>query len=130
MYKFARLCQFIDQTLRDVNIKFKNINRDEYEESTLRKNFNNQKSSREQSNASRSRFETSKSNLNNQKQINREINQALEFENQINAFIYYNCDKSDHIARRCIVSKKMNSNNFVRKIKKNTIDQKIESKKD
>jgi hypothetical protein len=46
LYEFARLCQFIDQTLRDVNIKFRNI-REEYEESIFRRNFNNQVSSRE-----------------------------------------------------------------------------------
>ncbi len=44
LYKFARLCQFIDQTLRDVDTKFSNIKR-EYEKSTPRKNFNNQESS-------------------------------------------------------------------------------------
>ncbi len=44
------------------------------------------------------------------------MSQVFEFENQINAFICYNCDKSDHIARRCLVSRKMNLNNFVRKI--------------
>jgi hypothetical protein len=131
LYKFARLCQFIDQTLRDMNIKFKNINRDEYERSALRENFNNQESSREQSNVFdfRFRFETSKSNSNNQKSNNREMSQVLAF-NQVNAFICYNCDKSDHIARRCFAFKKMNSNNFVRKIEKNTSDQDNESKKE
>jgi hypothetical protein len=44
LYEFARLCQFIDRTLRDVNSKARNINRDEYEESesTSRNNLNNQ----------------------------------------------------------------------------------------
>ncbi len=111
MYEFARLYQFIDQTFRDVNIKSKNI-KDEYEKSTSRKNFNNQKSSREQSSASRSRFETSKSN---QDQNNREMSQAFEFD-QVNAFTCYNCDKADYIARVCRVSRKMNLNNFVKKI--------------
>ncbi len=118
LYKFARLCQFIDQTLWDVNIKFKNT-KDDYEESISKNNANNQESSREQSNISNFRFrsETSKSNANNnQKSNNREMNQVFEFENQINAFICYNYDKSDHIARRCLVSRKMNLNNFVREI--------------
>ncbi len=44
------------------------------------------------------------------------MNQVFEFENQINAFICYNCDKFDHIVRRCLVSRKINLNNFVRKI--------------
>ncbi len=75
LYEFARLCQFIDQTLRDVNIKFRNINRDEYEKSALKENFNNQELSREQSNAFdfRFRFETSKSNSNNSRSNNREM---------------------------------------------------------
>ncbi len=91
--------------------------------------MNNQESSREQSNVSNSRFqfETSKSNSNNQELNNREISQALKFD-QMNVVIFYNCDKSDHIARRYLVSRKMNSNNFVRNIKKNTFDQ--ESKKE
>ncbi len=43
------------------------------------------------------------------------MSQALEFD-QVNAFTCYNCDKADHIARVCRVSKKMNFNSFVRKI--------------
>ncbi len=131
LYEFVKLCQYIDQTLRDVNIKFRNT-RNNYEESISRNNANNQESSREQSNisSSRFRFETFKSNANNnQKQINREMSQALEFENQINAFICYNCDKFDHIVRNCKASRKMNSNNYVRKIKKNTLEN-VESRKD
>jgi hypothetical protein len=31
LYEFARLCQFIDQTLRDVDNKTRNFNRDDYE---------------------------------------------------------------------------------------------------
>ncbi len=97
-----------------MNTKSRNI-RDEYEESTSRKNLNNQESNREQSSASRSRSKTSKSNANNQNSNNREMSKALEFD-QVNAFICYNCDKADHIARVCRAFKKMNLNNFVRKI--------------
>ncbi len=66
LYEFVKLCQYIDQTLRDVNTKFRNT-RDDYEESISRNNANNQKSFREQSNISsfRFRFETFKSNANN-----------------------------------------------------------------
>jgi hypothetical protein len=60
--------------------------------------------------------------LNNQKLNNREMSQAFEFD-QMNVVIYYNYDKSDHIARRCLVSKKINFNNFVKDIEKNTFDQ-------
>ncbi len=129
LYEFARLCQFINQTLRDVNTKFRNI-REEYEESVSRDNMNNQESSREQSNASnvRFRFDTSKSNANNQSSNNHEMSQALAFD-QVNAFICYNCDKFDHIVRNCKVSKKMNSNNYVREIEKNILED-VESRKD
>jgi hypothetical protein len=131
LYKFARLCQFIDQTLRDVNIKFRNINRDEYEKSVLKRNFSNQESNREQSNALdfKFRFKTFKSNSNNQKSNNCEMSQVFAFD-QINAFICYNCDKSNHIARRCSAFKKMNSNNFVKEIEKNTSDQDNELRKE
>jgi hypothetical protein len=134
LYEFVKLCQFIDQILRDVNNKFRNINRDDYEddyeESILRKNLNNQESSREQSNASDVKFrsDTSKSNANNQNSNNREMSQVFAFD-QVNAFICYNCDKLDHIARNCKASRKMNSNNHVREIKKNTFEN-VESKKD
>ncbi len=129
LYEFVKLCQYTNQILRDVKSKFRNINREEYE-SISKDNLNNQKFNREQSNVSRFRFETSKSNLNNQEQMNRDMNQVSEFENQINAFICYNCDKSDHIARRCSTLKKMNLNNFVREIKKNTSDQDNELRKE
>jgi hypothetical protein len=121
LYEFVRLCQFIDQTLRDVNSKIRNVNRDEYEESesesVSRSDSNNQKSSnqessRDQSNTSRSRFQTSASS--------RAMSQtSIE---QINAFKCYNCEKSEHIIRRCFESKKFNSNNFVREIEKNVFD--------
>ncbi len=128
LYEFVKLCQFIDQILRDVNIKFRNVKEEyeeDYEESILRENFNNQKSSHEQSNAFRFRFETFKSN---QKSNNQKMNQVLEFE-QVNAFICYNCDKFNHIARRCSALRKMNLNNFVREIEKDISEQNVESKK-
>ncbi len=117
LYEFVRLCQFIDQTLRNVNNKARNINRDEYEKSksTSKNNLNNQESSnqesfRDQSNTLKSRFQTSASL--------RAFTQA-SIEEQVNAFNCYNCEKSEHLARNCKVSKKFNSNNFVREIEKN-----------
>ncbi len=56
------------------------------------------------------------------------MNQVFEFD-QVNAFICYNYDKVDYIARSCFAFKKMNLNNFVKEIEKNTLDQEIESKK-
>ncbi len=125
MYEFARLCQFIDQTLRNVNSKARNINRDKYEESESisRNNLNNQESFRDQSNTLRFRSQTSASL--------RASTQA-SIEEQVNAFNCYNCEKSEHLARNCKVSKKLNSNSFVREIEKNVSndDDQNESKKE
>ncbi len=130
LYEFARLCQFIDQTLRDVNSKAKYINRDEYEESESisRNNLNNQESSnqessRDQSNTLRFRSQTSASFR---------VFIQTSIEEQVNAFNCYNCEKSEHLARNCKVSKKLNSNNFVREIEKNVSndDDQNESKKE
>jgi hypothetical protein len=130
LYEFARLCQFIDQTLRDVDSKAKNINRDEYEESESisRNNLNNQESSnqessRDQSNTFKLRFQTSASF--------RASTQA-SIEEQVNAFNCYNCEKFEHLARNCKAPKKLNSNNFVREIEKNVSndDDQNESRKE
>ncbi len=113
LYEFVRFCQFTDQTLRDVNSKIRNASRDDYEESISRNNASYQESSRDQSNTSRSRFQTSTSS--------RVISQA-SIEEQVNAFSCYNCEKSEHIARRCSESKKINLNSFVREIEEHVFD--------
>ncbi len=113
LYEFVRLCQFTNQTLRDVNSKIKNVNRDDYEESTSKNNASYQRSSRDQSNTSRSRSQTSASS--------RIISQT-SIEEQVNAFSCYNCEKSEHIARRCSESKKLNLNSFVREIEEHVLD--------
>jgi hypothetical protein len=113
LYEFARFCQFTDQTLWDVNNKIRNVNRDDYEESTSRNNANYQESFRDQSNTSRSRSQTSTSF--------RIISQT-SIEEQVNAFSCYNCEKSEHITKRCSESKKLNLNNFVREIKEHVFD--------
>jgi hypothetical protein len=113
LYEFARLCQFTDQTLRDVDSKIRNVSRDDYEESTSKNNANYQESFRDQSNASRSRSQTSASS--------RIISQT-SIEEQVNSFSCYNCEKSEHIARRCSKSKKLNLNSFVREIKEHVFD--------
>jgi hypothetical protein len=121
LYEFVRLCQFIDQIFRDVDNKTRNFNRDDYEKSISRININNQESFRDQ-NTSRFRFQTSASF--------RVINQT-SIEKQVNAFNCYNCEKLEHLIRNCKVFKKLNSNNFVREIEKNVLDNddQIESKK-
>jgi hypothetical protein len=129
LYEFARLCQFIDQTLRDVDSKTRNANRDEYEESgpVPRSSSNNQKSSnqessRDQSNTPKPRFQTPASP--------RAVSQAPV--GQINAFKCYNCEKPGHIVRRCFEPKKFNSNSFVREIEKDVFgnNDQNESKKE
>ncbi len=116
LYEFVKLCQFIDQILRDENIKFRNV-KDEWEKSVLRRNFNNQESFREQSNISnlKFQFETFKSNANNnQKSNNCEMSWSLAFD-QMNALICYNYDKADHMTCNYQVCKKMNLNNFLKR---------------
>jgi hypothetical protein len=109
LYEFVRLCQFIDQTLRDVNNKTRNANRDEYEESdsTSRNNANNQESLRDQSNALRFKSQRSASFY---------VFSQASIEEQVNAFHCYRCGKSEHIARNCDNFKKFNSNSFVREM--------------
>jgi hypothetical protein len=112
LYEFVRLCQFIDQILKDVNNKTRNFNRDDYEISISKNNANYQESSRD-SNTSRFRFQTSTSS--------RVINQT-SIKEQVNAFSYYNCEKLEHLTRNCKSFKKLNSNNFVWEIEKNAFD--------
>ncbi len=123
LYEFVRLCQFIDQTPKNVNSKTRNSNRDDYEESISRNNANNQESSRDQSNTSRSRSQTSASF--------RVISQAST--EQVNAFSCYNREKSEHLTRNCKISRKFNLNSFVREIEENVSNQEnseSESKKE
>jgi hypothetical protein len=116
--------------LRDVDNKAKNINRDEYEESESisKNNLNNQESSnqesfRDQSNTLRFRSQTS---------VSFRVSIQASIEEQVNAFNCYNCEKSEHLARNCKASKKLNSNSFVREIEKNVSndDDQNESKKE
>ncbi len=113
LYEFVRLCQFIDQILRDVDNKTRNFNRDDYEVSISRNNANYQESSRD-SNTSKSRFQTSTSSR---------VASQTSIEEQVNAFSCYNCEKFEHLTRNCKSSKKFNSNNFVREIEKNMSNQ-------
>jgi hypothetical protein len=137
LHEFAKMCRYIDQTLRDVDNKFRNIREDfeddasdaEREEVTIIVNSNqiNQNVDRA---SSRSQFEISESN-------SRATTQSSS-ENQVNFINCYNCEKSDHYSHNCRQSKKMNSNSFVREMnvhkKDNSSNQKnnleFESKKE
>jgi hypothetical protein len=109
------MCRYTDQTLRDVNNKFRNIreefednDNDERKEVTVIVNSNQINQNNDKS-SSRFRFEISeyKSSL-------RAITQLSE--NQMNFINCYNCEKSDHFSRHCRQSRKMNLNNFVREM--------------
>ncbi len=132
LHEFAKMCRYIDQTLRDVNNKFRNTREDfnndvEREEIIVivNSNQNNQNSNRL---ISRSRFEISESEFESNF---RAITQFSK--NQMNFINCYNCEKFDHYSRNCRQFKKMNSNSFIREIEKNVSSQEnleSESKKE
>jgi hypothetical protein len=109
-HEFAKMCQYIDQTLRNVNNKFRNI-REDFVNSAKREEIivivnSNQNTDRS---IFRSRFEISESS-------SRAIIQLSSSENQMNIINCYNCEKFDHFFRNCRQSRKMNSNNFVQEM--------------
>jgi hypothetical protein len=109
------MCRYTDQTLRDVNNKFRNIREDfandaERKEVTVivNSNQNNQINQNADKSTSRSRFETSEPS-------SRAITQSSE--DQMNSLNCYNCEKLEHFFRNCRQSRKqMNLNSFVREI--------------
>jgi hypothetical protein len=117
LHEFVKMCRYTNQTLRNVNNKFKNIKKN-FENNVddaarnekiiviVNSNQNNDRS------ISRSRFEISESEFESN---SRAITQSSS-KNQVNFINYYNCEKSDHYSRNCRQSRKMNSNNFVRKM--------------
>jgi hypothetical protein len=143
LHEFVKMCRYTNQTLRNVNNKFKNIKED-FEDNAddaardqkviviVNSNQSNQNVDRS---TSRSRFEIfefeSESN-------SRAITQSSSFKNQVNMINCYNCEKFDHFFRNCRRFRKMKSNNFVREInvheKNDSSSQKnnfeIESKKE
>jgi hypothetical protein len=113
LHEFAKICRYTNQTLRDVNNKFRNIKEDFVNDVEREKiivivnsNQNNDRST------SRSQFETSESEFESNL---RAITQSSS-ENQMNSINCYNCEKSNHYSRHCRQSKKMNFNNFVREM--------------
>jgi hypothetical protein len=115
LHEFVKMCRYTNQTLKDVNNKFRNIREDfednaddvaRDEEITVIVNSNQDNQNNDRS-TSRSRFEISE-------QSSRAITQSSE--DQMNSLNCYNCEKLDHFFRNCRQSKKMNSNNFVREM--------------
>jgi hypothetical protein len=126
LHEFAKMCRYIDQTLKDVNNKSR---REEFSNDAARddeiivivnSNQNNQIVDRS---TSRLRFETSESESNS-----RATTQSSE--DQMNSLNCYNCEKSDHFSRNCRQFRKsMNLNSFVREMnvqKKNNTEKNLE----
>jgi hypothetical protein len=118
LHEFVKMCRYTNQTLRDVNNKFRNIKKD-FENNVddaardeeiiviVNSNQNNDWS------ISRSRFEIFESEFESN---SRAITQSLSSENQMNFLNCYNCEKSDHYSRNCRQLRKINLNNFVREM--------------
>ncbi len=119
LHEFVKMCRYTNQTLRNVNNKFKNI-REDFEDNAddaardeeiiviVNSNQDNQNNDRS---TSRSRFEISESEF---ESSFRAITQSSE--DQMNSLNCYNCEKSEHFFRNCRQLRKMNLNNFVRKM--------------
>jgi hypothetical protein len=113
LHEFAKMCRYIDQTLKNVNNKFRNIREDFSDDAKREKiivivnsNQNNDQS------ISRSRFEISELESESN---SRATTQSLE--DQMNSLNCYNCEKFEHFFRNCRQSRKsMNLNNFVREM--------------
>jgi hypothetical protein len=117
LHEFVKMCRYTNQTLRDVNNRFRNIRenfednaddaaRDEKVTVIVNSNQNNDRS------ISRPRFEISEPESESN---SRAITQSSS-ENQVNFINCYNCEKSDHYSRNCRQSRKMNPNSFVREM--------------
>jgi hypothetical protein len=113
LHEFVKMCRYTNQTLKDVNNKFRNIREDFANEAEreeiiviVNSNQNNDRS------ISRFRFETFEFES---KSSSRAIIQS-SFENQMNIINCYNYEKSEHFFRNCRQLRKMNLNNFVREI--------------
>jgi hypothetical protein len=128
LHEFVKMCRYTNQTLRNVNNKSR---REEFFDDVEREkiivivnsNQNNDRSTL------RSRFEISEF----ESESNFRVITQSSSENQMHIINCYNCDKSKHFSHNCRQSRKMNSNSFVREIKKNVSSQEnleSESKKE
>jgi hypothetical protein len=128
LHEFVKMCQYTDQTLRDVNNKFRNIREDFANDAEREKvivivnsNQNNEINQNVNKSISRSRFEISESS-------SRATTQSSE--DQMNSLNCYNCEKSDHFCHNCRQSRKsMNLNSFVREMnvqEKNDVEKNFE----
>jgi hypothetical protein len=115
LHEFAKMCRYTDQTLKNLNNKFRNIkenfvNNAEREEIIVivNSNQNNQINQNADKSISRSRFEISESSF-------RAITQSSE--DQMNSLNCYNCEKFDHFSRNCRQFRKsINFNSFVQEM--------------
>jgi hypothetical protein len=119
LHEFVKMCRYTNQTLKNVNNKFKNI-REDFEDNAddaardeeviviVNSNQDNQNNDRS---TSRSRFEISESEFESNF---RAITQSSK--DQMNSLNCYNCEKSEHFFRNCRQFRKINLNNFVREM--------------
>jgi hypothetical protein len=112
LHEFVKMCRYTNQILRNVNNKSR---RKEFSDDVEREKIivivnSNQNNDRS---ISRSRFEISEFEFESNF---RAITQSSSSKNQVNTINCYNCEKSDHFSRNCRQSRKLNSNNFVRKM--------------
>jgi hypothetical protein len=113
LHELVKMCRYTNQTLKNMNNKFRNIKEDFTNDSEredviviVNSNQNNDRS------ISSFRFEISESEFESNV---RAITQS-SFKNQMNNINCYNCEKSDHYSRHCRQSRKINLNNFVREM--------------
>jgi hypothetical protein len=119
LYEFAKLCQFIDQTLREVDVKYRT------------REFESASSAFSATEASQSRSQ--KIEFNQEENIvlsstsqSRAGSQASS--NQINEFTCYNCQDKEHMIKNCRNSRRSRYTNVVSA--KNVREMKIQEEKD
>jgi hypothetical protein len=111
LHEFVKMCRYTNQILRNVNNKSR---REEFSDDVEREEItvivnSNQINQNIDKSIFRFRFEIFEF-----KSSFRVITQSSE--NQMNFINCYNCEKFDHFSRNCRQFRKMNSNNFVRKM--------------
>jgi hypothetical protein len=115
LHEFVKMCKYTNQTLKNVNNKFKNIREDfvnDFEREEVIVIVNSNQTQNNNRSISRSRFEIFES----ESESNSLAITQSSSENDINFINCYNCEKSDYFFRNCRQFRKINLNNFVREM--------------